>query len=266
MHSLPPTQHDDHVGFIRNGELFCQVQPVSKSIANRKQSILVKHSIGACERTLPSICSVFHFDLQSNSFVKNFCKPTARVFCAGELSSAHCPSAAPESTSIDLRSLRVAVGGLPNDPGASSSSSADGAVANTSASSTSETAASARKCAHGDKDHNHHHHHHHRRRSASTDRQKSESTASGSTSAVADTVAGKGGGDAAAAENEDEEDECDPAHRHGPACGHERVAHGDHIDFLVGDALHHEHDGHCDYHGSLKVSCREDRIVNCWLE
>jgi hypothetical protein len=39
-------QHDDHVGFLRDGELFCSVQPQSKSIANKKQPILVKHELG----------------------------------------------------------------------------------------------------------------------------------------------------------------------------------------------------------------------------
>ncbi len=40
-------------------------------------------------------------------------------------------------------------------------------------------------------------------------------------------------------------------HTHGPNCGHERVPHGDHVDYRVGDHLHHPHDGHCDHHGNL---------------
>lgn len=42
-------------------------------------------------------------------------------------------------------------------------------------------------------------------------------------------------------------------HVHGPDCGHEAVAHGDHICYLVGDHLHHPHGDHCDDHGSLNV-------------
>lgn len=41
------------------------------------------------------------------------------------------------------------------------------------------------------------------------------------------------------------------AHAHGAACGHERVRHGDHVDFLVGGHLHHPHATHCDDHGRL---------------
>jgi len=46
----------------------------------------------------------------------------------------------------------------------------------------------------------------------------------------------------------------DQGHTHGPACGHERVPHGDHVDYLVGGHLHHSHESHCDDHGSLKVA------------
>ncbi len=40
-------------------------------------------------------------------------------------------------------------------------------------------------------------------------------------------------------------------HSHGPGCGHEAVPHGDHVDFLVGDHLHHQHADHCDDHGTV---------------
>jgi hypothetical protein len=43
-------------------------------------------------------------------------------------------------------------------------------------------------------------------------------------------------------------------HRHGPDCGHEAVPHGDHVDYLVGDHLHHPHEGHCDDHGPLLLA------------
>jgi hypothetical protein len=40
-------------------------------------------------------------------------------------------------------------------------------------------------------------------------------------------------------------------HVHGPNCGHEAVPHGDHVDYLVGQHLHHGHGTHCDDHGPL---------------
>ncbi len=44
------------------------------------------------------------------------------------------------------------------------------------------------------------------------------------------------------------------AHRHGPDCGHEAVPHGDHVDYLVDDHLHHPHGDHCDDHGPVEVA------------
>jgi hypothetical protein len=41
-------------------------------------------------------------------------------------------------------------------------------------------------------------------------------------------------------------------HKHGPACGHEAVPHGDHVDYLVHDHLHHPHGEHCDDHGKVQ--------------
>lgn len=41
-------------------------------------------------------------------------------------------------------------------------------------------------------------------------------------------------------------------HTHGPNCGHQAVPHGDHIDYLVDGVLHHQHDKHCDHHGTLQ--------------
>jgi hypothetical protein len=46
----------------------------------------------------------------------------------------------------------------------------------------------------------------------------------------------------------------DADHLHGADCGHERVPHGDHVDFLVGDHLHHPHGDHCDDHGVLAAA------------
>jgi hypothetical protein len=42
-------------------------------------------------------------------------------------------------------------------------------------------------------------------------------------------------------------------HKHGAACGHEAVPHGDHTDYLVSDHLHHAHAGHCDDHGRVSM-------------
>jgi hypothetical protein len=62
--------------------------------------------------------------------------------------------------------------------------------------------------------------------------------------------------------DESNRDTCQPGHAcggheaghvHGPACGHARVPHGDHVDHLVGGHLHHPHDGHCDDHGPIRL-------------
>jgi hypothetical protein len=42
-------------------------------------------------------------------------------------------------------------------------------------------------------------------------------------------------------------------HKHGPACGHEAVPHGDHTDYLVNGHLHHAHGSHCDDHGAVEA-------------
>ena len=46
----------------------------------------------------------------------------------------------------------------------------------------------------------------------------------------------------------------DTNHDHGPNCGHPMVAHGDHVDYLVDDHLHHPHGEHCDNHGPIKLA------------
>ncbi len=43
-------------------------------------------------------------------------------------------------------------------------------------------------------------------------------------------------------------------HTHSSSCGHAAVPHGDHVDYLVGSHLHHQHDGHCDDHGAVKAA------------
>lgn len=53
-------------------------------------------------------------------------------------------------------------------------------------------------------------------------------------------------------------DTCSPIeghadHVHGDNCGHEKVPHGDHVDYLVDGRLHHPHGDHCDDHGPVEV-------------
>jgi hypothetical protein len=36
-------------------------------------------------------------------------------------------------------------------------------------------------------------------------------------------------------------------------CGHEKVPHGNHFDYLVNGRLHHPHGDHCDDHGPVTV-------------
>ena len=43
----------------------------------------------------------------------------------------------------------------------------------------------------------------------------------------------------------------DENHVHGEGCGHPKVAHDDHYDYVVSNFLHHVHDGHCDHHGEV---------------
>jgi hypothetical protein len=42
-------------------------------------------------------------------------------------------------------------------------------------------------------------------------------------------------------------------HRHGNGCGHEALPHDGHSDYLVGEHVHHDHDGHCDLHGVVQL-------------
>jgi hypothetical protein len=42
-------------------------------------------------------------------------------------------------------------------------------------------------------------------------------------------------------------------HVHSATCGHPRIPHGDHVDYLVGGHLHHSHGDHCDDHGRVTV-------------
>lgn len=48
-------------------------------------------------------------------------------------------------------------------------------------------------------------------------------------------------------------------HLHGEGCGHERVPHGDHLDYLVDGRLHHPHGDHCDDHGPIEVIAESSR-------
>jgi hypothetical protein len=42
-------------------------------------------------------------------------------------------------------------------------------------------------------------------------------------------------------------------HKHGPSCGHSPVPHGDHLDYVVKDHLHHPCTTHCDDHGPVAI-------------
>ena len=42
-------------------------------------------------------------------------------------------------------------------------------------------------------------------------------------------------------------------HCNHEGCGHHKVPHGDHFDFLVNGRLHHPHGDHCDDHGPVTV-------------
>ena len=42
-------------------------------------------------------------------------------------------------------------------------------------------------------------------------------------------------------------------HKHSPVCGHTRIIHGDHIDYIVDGRLHFPHKTHCDDHGPIET-------------
>lgn len=46
----------------------------------------------------------------------------------------------------------------------------------------------------------------------------------------------------------------DTQHVHGPECGHRAVRHGDHVDYVVDDHLHHvDETGTCVDHGPAEA-------------
>lgn len=42
-------------------------------------------------------------------------------------------------------------------------------------------------------------------------------------------------------------------HQHSAVCGHVRIMHGDHIDYIVDGHLHFPHGTHCDDHGPVEL-------------
>ena len=53
------------------------------------------------------------------------------------------------------------------------------------------------------------------------------------------------------------EHKCDDharGHQHDAKCGHAKVPHGDHVDFMVSGHLHHPHGDHCDDHGPVRAA------------
>lgn len=45
----------------------------------------------------------------------------------------------------------------------------------------------------------------------------------------------------------------DASHKHDGGCGHERVPHAGHVDYVVAGHMHNQHAGHCDDHGSIQT-------------
>jgi hypothetical protein len=46
----------------------------------------------------------------------------------------------------------------------------------------------------------------------------------------------------------------DKSHKHGIGCGHDAVPHDNHVDYLVGEHLHHPCNDHCDHHGYIAIA------------
>eukprot|EP00826_Nyctotherus_ovalis_P065355 TRINITY_DN9605_c0_g1_i18.p1 TRINITY_DN9605_c0_g1~~TRINITY_DN9605_c0_g1_i18.p1 ORF type:complete len:152 (+),score=2.37 TRINITY_DN9605_c0_g1_i18:971-1426(+) len=53
-------------------------------------------------------------------------------------------------------------------------------------------------------------------------------------------------------------------HRHSVSCGHPRVIHGDHIDYLVNGRLEYPHEDHIDDHGPLVIF--KGIVFIIWIE
>ena len=51
-------------------------------------------------------------------------------------------------------------------------------------------------------------------------------------------------------------------HFHGEDCGHNKISHEGHIDYIVDGKLHHFHDDHCDDHGELKFPTKKRKLNN----
>ena len=55
-------------------------------------------------------------------------------------------------------------------------------------------------------------------------------------------------------------------HVHKPNCGHQMIQHGEHVDYIVDNILHHFHDGHCDLHGELHMLNEDEKNPESWEE
>lgn len=51
-------------------------------------------------------------------------------------------------------------------------------------------------------------------------------------------------------------------HVHSQLCGHPRIIHEDHIDYIVEGRLHHPHITHCDDHGPVKLVSEYFKYIN----
>jgi hypothetical protein len=48
-------------------------------------------------------------------------------------------------------------------------------------------------------------------------------------------------------------------HAHSTTCGHDKICHNGHIDYIVDGRLHHPHITHCDDHGPITVVKQGDQ-------
>jgi hypothetical protein len=55
-------------------------------------------------------------------------------------------------------------------------------------------------------------------------------------------------------------------HIHSNECGHKRLKHADHFDYIVDGYLHHQHGNHCDLHGFIEIETKEARVVKEEIE
>jgi len=55
-------------------------------------------------------------------------------------------------------------------------------------------------------------------------------------------------------------------HIHTEACGHMKLRHAGHYDYIVDGYLHHQHGNHCDLHGYLELAQKTPKEVKSYYE